>query len=52
MNEWLRVMLEEVRRKQAAQAAERSEHQRRHPEQDDGDDALDDAPSALRGRSR
>jgi hypothetical protein len=29
MNEWLKVMLEEVRRKQAERIAERIEHERR-----------------------
>ncbi len=52
MNEWLRVMLEEVRRKQAEQAAERSEHRRREHEPGAGDDARDEASRAPRGRSK
>lgn len=52
MNEWLQVMLEEVRRKQAERAAEKSEHQRRENEPGAGDEARDEPPRASRGRPK
>ena len=49
MNEWLKVMLEEVRRKQAEQAAERIEHERR---QEDAAQTDQDWNPASHGRDQ
>jgi len=47
MNEWLKVMLEEVRRKQAERIAERVEHERR---EEDAIQADDERRTPARGR--
>ncbi len=52
MNEWLKVMLEEVRRKQAERAAGRSEHERREQAQAEHHDQPDEREPAPRGGRR
>ena len=54
MSQWLDVMLEEIRRKQAEQAAERAEHERRRGKRkgrERGTDAAD-APPPQSARDR
>ena len=52
MNEWLKVMLEEVRRKQADRAAGRAEHERREQARAEHHDRRDEREPPLPGDRR